>query len=368
MIDVSRRAILRLIGGSPSALLFPAPTGNRAQVSNGVIASEVIATQAGTTAAGTALRVMTLQPAPQGKAPFTLEIGGAQFGSPGDPTHEDSAMYFGYNVANGGSKVVPSEPLLSFNIESQFLDGGDGGADTAEAYIEFRDTTGNFVTRPFMFNFRRTPGSVNNMMRQSILRGNPIQFQLPDMDTVFGQIDAGSLILSSTPASPDYVLRMDAAADGIPQLLLRQNGVDSFHLLVSNRNFSSVRMDGRAVLSLASYSSFQQLGIGSKPRNGVLTVDLTSMTAGGLYGLQSRLPAEPPASWNHQVWENGGIVQSRVSRQGYVMTRKRTAPVTGELANSELAIWLDDTAGATTVQFKAKDAAGTVRNGSVALA
>ena len=44
------------------------------------------------------------------------------------------------------------------------------------------------------------------------------------------------------------------------------------------------------------------------------------------------------------------------------------APADAELSNSELAYWFDDTAGAAKVMFKAKDAGGTVRTGSVSLA
>lgn len=70
-----------------------------------------------------------------------------------------------------------------------------------------------------------------------------------------------------------------------------------------------------------------------------------------------------------QEWVNnaGSTVLSRVNKDGFFMTRKTAAPADGDLASSELAIWLDATPGATKVMFKAKDSGGTVRTGEVAL-
>jgi hypothetical protein len=69
-----------------------------------------------------------------------------------------------------------------------------------------------------------------------------------------------------------------------------------------------------------------------------------------------------------QQWRSfGGSVLGRIDKAGYFMTRKVAAPADGDLANSELALWLDDTPGATKAMFKAKDSGGTVRTGSVSL-
>lgn len=69
-----------------------------------------------------------------------------------------------------------------------------------------------------------------------------------------------------------------------------------------------------------------------------------------------------------QSWQDSSNnVLSRINKAGYFMTRKVGAPADADLANSELAIWLDDTPGATLAKFKAKDSGGTVRTGSVTL-
>lgn len=67
-------------------------------------------------------------------------------------------------------------------------------------------------------------------------------------------------------------------------------------------------------------------------------------------------------------WKNSAnAIQSRINGDGYIMTRKVAVPADGDLNNSELAFWLDDTPAATKAMFKAKDSAGTVRTGSVNL-
>lgn len=69
-----------------------------------------------------------------------------------------------------------------------------------------------------------------------------------------------------------------------------------------------------------------------------------------------------------RITDVSGVVQSRFDKNGHFMTRKTAAPADADLANGELAIWIDQTIGATKAMFKAKDSAGTVRTATVALA
>lgn len=68
------------------------------------------------------------------------------------------------------------------------------------------------------------------------------------------------------------------------------------------------------------------------------------------------------------ITDNTPTILSRFSKAGYFMTRKTASPADGDLATGELAFWLDATPGAARAMFKAKDSAGTVVSGSVALA
>lgn len=88
-------------------------------------------------------------------------------------------------------------------------------------------------------------------------------------------------------------------------------------------------------------------------RNGA-NVDLKPMTSGQLVDTLI-------------VRDTSGTQRFGVDKNGTAIIARTSAPADADLAASELAIWLDDSAGATKVMFKAKDAGGTVRSGSVSL-
>jgi hypothetical protein len=66
--------------------------------------------------------------------------------------------------------------------------------------------------------------------------------------------------------------------------------------------------------------------------------------------------------------DNSDAVLSRFNKAGYFITKKTTAPADGDLNAGELALWLDATNGAAKLMVKAKEAGGTVRTATVALA
>jgi sulfate adenylyltransferase subunit 1 (EFTu-like GTPase family) len=66
--------------------------------------------------------------------------------------------------------------------------------------------------------------------------------------------------------------------------------------------------------------------------------------------------------------DSSANVLSRFDKNGYWMTRKSSAPADADLATGELALWFDSTAGAAKLMVKAKDAGGTVRTATIALA
>lgn len=82
------------------------------------------------------------------------------------------------------------------------------------------------------------------------------------------------------------------------------------------------------------------------------------------------LTVQAPASATSDIarFTEAGTIATRINKAGYFMTRKVAAPADADLVASELAIWLDNTAGATKAMFKAKDSAGTVRTATVAMA
>jgi hypothetical protein len=63
----------------------------------------------------------------------------------------------------------------------------------------------------------------------------------------------------------------------------------------------------------------------------------------------------------------GSVTYLRVNKDGHLVAQKNAAPADGDLGNSEWAFWLDDTPGSAALNIKAKDSAGTVVTGQVAL-
>lgn len=67
------------------------------------------------------------------------------------------------------------------------------------------------------------------------------------------------------------------------------------------------------------------------------------------------------------IRDSGGALQTRIDKDGTIMTKVTTAPADAQLTTSELSITFDNTVGASKVFFKGKNSAGTVVTGSVAL-
>lgn len=107
------------------------------------------------------------------------------------------------------------------------------------------------------------------------------------------------------------------------------------------------------------------LGVNTVPFTGTqasIQVDQATTLGGAVRGVTGQ-------SANLFEWQDGsGNPLTTISENGYWTTRKTSAPPDLELANSEVALWLDATPGATKLQIKAKDSGGVVRTGSVSLA
>jgi hypothetical protein len=69
-----------------------------------------------------------------------------------------------------------------------------------------------------------------------------------------------------------------------------------------------------------------------------------------------------------EITDSANVVLSRFGPAGQIMTRKNVAPADGDLATGEMAFWFDSTNGAAKLMVKAKQADGTVKTASLALA
>ena len=87
---------------------------------------------------------------------------------------------------------------------------------------------------------------------------------------------------------------------------------------------------------------------------------LVATVAGGSYDLSWESTAAFDYALPHVNETGGALVRGPLVLQG-------AAPADGDLVAGQVALWLDETAGATKLKVKAKDAAGAVRTGEVVL-
>jgi len=107
----------------------------------------IAATQGGTALAPTApLILMHAQSSDTTAAPFQWLLGGTNFDS-----QRDSVLYYGYNVADGATAAVSGEPVLSWAIESDYLNHGVHGSEW-NFDVQAMDRT---RTRPMAFYMDR---------------------------------------------------------------------------------------------------------------------------------------------------------------------------------------------------------------------
>lgn len=69
-----------------------------------------------------------------------------------------------------------------------------------------------------------------------------------------------------------------------------------------------------------------------------------------------------------RIEDSGGNLLSGFSKGGYFVTEKHAAPADGDLTAGQMVVWFDQTNGAAKMMVKAKQADGTVKTGSLALA
>lgn len=132
---------------------------------------------------------------------------------------------------------------------------------------------------------------------------------------------------------------------------LQGNGGINF-IGIGTLSSSGGGLPGQLAVGAGSTTNHFEVNVGGQPaRTAMVIKSAASMTA------------------NLLEWQtSGGVAYGTISENGYLTTRKTTAPADAELAAGEMAWWFDSTNGAAKAMFKGKSANGTVVSGSVALA
>lgn len=405
--------------GRPGKIRRPETPG-----SSGTSASlPITATQAGSTAAGTPLRAFTLTPASAGASQFAFELGGANFGgvedsvayfgwnarSGGsridtarssiawvledqyndggvdttegyqefrDTTGTVSVRPFMFQFRRTPTRVVTDGVLnstttltsataafLASDVGSAISGTGIPAGTTIAARASATSITLSQAATATASGVTLTIADRRTAMRQSILRGNPIQFMLPDDE----QIGSFGLAQSVVQGPADYDFSVNAAA-GTPSVTLKAAGTATFAINASGATAVNMQVGGTTVVKMSKTATLQQFAFGGNPY-GIFTIDAAGSSGAGNPILQTVSRAVVVSGQDHYVaMDSSNNTLSRFDRNGYFMTRKVAAPADGDLVASELAIWLDATNGAAKAMFKAKQADGTVKTAAVALA
>lgn len=318
----------------------------------GVDATKVPLTQAAVT--GTALPVFKVQPDVAARGPFGFTVGDSLFNST-----RDFVGYWGYNAANGGQRYLNTEHSFAWVHESDYEVGA--GTHWCESYTEYRNKTGGGAFRPWFLAIDKA----TDVIQEHSFTGAPFSFKDQSGGTLFDITTAGSLRAFGT-AGQDPALEIHAAAGRTPQVIGYTGAVARFAFQGNADYLTTLLINGGLAASF-QYNGGPKFFVGG---------DGTSVAVGTFKASAAGIGALAVAPFDSSqiypifgVWSNdfsahyGGF-----NRNGYFHTKKAAAPSDGEIAAGELVLWFDPTNGAAKVMWKAKQADGTVRTGSVSLA
>lgn len=189
-------------------------------------------------------------------------------------------------------------------------------------------------------------------------------------------VGAGGSVRYQAGGGASFPPEWTVGADGS---LAIDTGVDVVQLTINgsaNSNENTVEIVGDAgdpeiVFSTWDDQAFLGLGGGPTPQVSLSSLSGSSdeafiqvaNVASGADARSVKFTAE--ATTNMAVFDSGGATALRVSTGGYLVVALNAAPADGALSAGECAVWFDSSNGAAKFMFKAKQADGTVKTGSV---
>lgn len=291
-------------------------------------------------------------------APFKLVYGGAVMNARFDPT-----MFFGYNVQDGGGRPLAGEPQLHFAIEGDY---DNGGARFVEAYLNYTSDDGGTAIRPWMVAINR----VTDAVTWSFV-ATTSSFLLPTGEQLLF-IDTGSILMAARTGVSNVFQIKAAASQGATLIWGANNNQTAFSIGTGGANDTSATftLTGRTIMIMYSTpngGAGAAISVGGVADNTAVGLFAVNTSPASVIALVARARASQSGSI-FEAQDTNSAILSRFNKDGYFMTRKVAAPADGDLASSELSLWLDATNGAGKLMVKAKTANGTVVTGSLALA
>lgn len=302
--------------------------------------------------------------------------------------------------ANGTGLRIITDPAAGFGswisgygsnptIYGQMYVGAGGLRMDAAAGAGFSDGVTNGTTTFTSATATFVPGDVGATLE--ILHGSLGQFYTPFAGSaqvvISGYVDAQTVTLA-TAASASYTGLRFKVTGRIPatsQALISGRDTDSTTVLYSlgrGEHFLSGAVgqtnsifkvfkggNGTAALEVDStgkaFSRFAA-DLTNAGQTGQIAANVRTYGTGTV-ALQVQGVAAQTAD-QVRIVDSGGTIQSRFNKAGAFMTRVTTIPADADLSAGEMSIWFDSTNGASKLMVKAKQADGTVKTASVALA
>lgn len=263
----------------------------------------------------------------------------------------DGVQVSGVDLTFDGNWTVVSVPTTTTftyaRIKSNVAPTASGGG------------VGRTVYRPIFFGIGRGDGQ---LIRTQYLAGSG-GFQIMDWATRDELLNIGPN--AATYYTPNLIMK---SSGDRPQLVF-QVGASNDLVLSSDANYlASLKLNGSgtAVMTWGQYGTQGIVGINSSDAIANLLVKGSHVDTQVLALEQFSSGQNAPLL---ALFDSGrSVAFGGFNRNGYLSIKKTTAPTDAELASNELTLWLDPTNGAAKLMVKAKQADGTVRTGSLALA
>lgn len=159
-------------------------------------------------------------------------------------------------------------------------------------------------------------------------------------------------------ANPSDVIQVQGSVDSSNNFLFRKTttgGGDIYN------GFSSGTSTGNYIIQTKGVNIVQVLPTGEVKIN----PDQSASASGRIASIRASASQAFPVLG---IYNPAGTEVSGFSKNGYPMNMNNTIPADAELAAGQMMIWFDSTNGAAKLMVKSKEAGGTVRTGSLALA
>ncbi len=170
----------------------------------------------------------------------------------------------------------------------------------------------------------------------------------------------------------DTVLSVSAGAGHNSHVRLGANGTEGvFEIATASTTGADMRVQGNpGLVRVQAYYSqtSMSMAINSTDNLGAMMVGMTGGYSAG-YGVAIKQMASPTdGNYMLKLLSSSDVVLGGVSKSGYFQVSVNSAPADAEVPVNSALLWFDSTNGAAKLMIKAKQANGTVRTGSVALA